>query len=207
MTPESAVTFFIAIFIFGITPGPGNFAILARAMVYGARRCNFLILGMVVSDVVYLIMACFGLASIAEHWPDLFTVIRLAGAAYLLYLGYKLFTASAEARLDTKDNRSSRTDALTSFVQGFLISAANPKVILFYIAFLPSFMDLTVLTSRDIVIASGLSFVALITGLTLIAWSAARASRLLRTPKAVRRMNQTAGSIMIGAGIYLAAKR
>ena len=66
MSIESAVTFFFAIFIFGITPGPGVFAILAQALVSGARSCFFLALGMAMSDIIYLILACFGLAAIAE---------------------------------------------------------------------------------------------------------------------------------------------
>ena len=58
MTIESSLSFLLAIFIFGITPGPGVFAILARAMVSGARSCFFLALGMVVSNIIYLILAC-----------------------------------------------------------------------------------------------------------------------------------------------------
>ncbi|GGF66661.1 hypothetical protein GCM10011332_20960 [Terasakiella brassicae] len=58
MTPESALTFFLAIFIFGITPGPGVFAILARAMMDGSRACFMLSLGMAISDILYLIAAC-----------------------------------------------------------------------------------------------------------------------------------------------------
>ncbi|MDX2422002.1 MAG: LysE family transporter, partial [Amphritea sp.] len=67
MSFESAITFFIAIFIFGITPGPGVFAILAKAMVEGSRRCFMLALGMVLSDILYLTLACLGLATIAER--------------------------------------------------------------------------------------------------------------------------------------------
>ncbi|WP_228012660.1 LysE family transporter, partial [Vibrio sp. OPT18] len=68
MSLESAITFFIAMFIFGITPGPGVFAILARAMVQGWRKCVTLSLGMICSDLIYLALACFGLATIAENW-------------------------------------------------------------------------------------------------------------------------------------------
>ena len=72
MTLESGITFFLAIFIFSITPGPGVFAILARSMSKGARASISLSAGMVLSDIVYLVMACFGLAAIASAWEDLF---------------------------------------------------------------------------------------------------------------------------------------
>jgi len=210
MSFESAVTFFIAIFIFGVTPGPGTFAIIARALTKGARRCALLALGMVTSDIIYLVLACFGLATIAENWAELFTVIRFVGAGYLLYLGYKMFTASPEQHpsLNPDTHQGTRKgDALASFTQGVLISASNPKVILFYIAFLPTFMDLTLLSGQDIALAASLTLISLMAGLMMVAWFAARAARLLNTPVAVQRLNRTAGSIMMGAGLYLAGSK
>ncbi|MFA0496253.1 LysE family translocator [Vibrio sp. 10N.222.54.B11] len=208
MSLESAITFFIAMFVFGITPGPGVFAILARAMVQGWRKCVTLSLGMICSDLIYLALACFGLATIAENWSIAFEVIRYVGAAYLIYLGYKMFKSLPEvqgsAELAVKQSQKSE---LASFAQGFLISASNPKVILFYISFLPTFIDLTVLRSQDIVLVSALASVALMSGLMLIAVGAGRMAGLLKTPRAHKRLNQSAGGIMIAAGSYLAINR
>lgn len=209
MSLEGAITFFIAMFIFGITPGPGVFAILARAMVEGPKKCFMLALGMVGSDLIYLIFACFGLATIAENWSEVFVVIRYVGAAYLIYLGYKMFKALPHVKesiqAETQEQRKSA--ALASFTQGFLISASNPKVILFYISFLPTFIDLTVLQSQDIAIVSVLAAIALMAGLMLIALGAGRMVKLLKTPEAHKRLNQGAGGIMIAAGTYLAINR
>ncbi|MEZ9269337.1 LysE family translocator, partial [Vibrio splendidus] len=182
MSLEGAITFFIAMFIFGITPGPGVFAILARGMVNGWRKCITLSLGMICSDLIYLALACFGLATIAENWSIAFEVIRYVGAAYLIYLGYKMFKSLPEvqgsAELAAKQSQKSE---LASFAQGFLISASNPKVILFYISFLPTFIDLTILRSQDIVLVSALASVALMSGLMLIALGAGRMAGLLKT--------------------------
>ena len=93
MTFESGITFFIAIFIFGITPGPGIFAILAKSMSQGAKSCVWLSVGMSISDICYLVMACFGLASLAYAWEEIFLVIRILGGAYLVYLGWKMWTS------------------------------------------------------------------------------------------------------------------
>lgn len=204
MTFESAISFFIAVLIFGVTPGPGVFAILARALMNGARSCTLLALGMTISDILYLIAACLGLAAIATHWGELFTVIRIVGAAYLIYLGWKMWMAPID--LDQEESNLSRSGMAASFVQGFLISASNPKVILFYIAFLPTFMDLTVLSSADIVLASVLTLVALMIGLMAIALFAARARNWFRSERAMKRLNRSAGSIMAGAGAYLALR-
>ncbi|MCB1888691.1 MAG: LysE family translocator [Rhodocyclaceae bacterium] len=204
MSPESALSFFIAIFIFGITPGPGVFALLARALSSGARDCVFLALGMVVSDIAYLVFACLGLAAIASHWGELFTVIRWLGAAYLVWLGIGIWRAPVAEGFDPA--KAPRTPRRASFVQGFLISASNPKVILFYIAFLPTFMDLTTLRAADIVLAAVLTLVALMAGLMLISVGAARARRFFRSARATRLLNRSAGAIMIGAGAWLATR-
>lgn len=208
MSLESAATFFIAIFIFSITPGPGIFAILARAMVDGPRKCFMLAVGMVSSDLVYLILACFGLATIAENWSVAFVVIRYLGAAYLIYLGYKMFKSLPHVKdsIQSESEQQKKHAILASFSQGFLISASNPKVILFYISFLPTFVDLSAVQGKDIVLLSLLSFTALMSGLMLIAFGASRMVKLLKTPLAHKRLNQSAGGIMIAAGSYLAIK-
>lgn len=205
MSLEGGITFFIAIFIFGITPGPGVFAILGRAIGFGSASCFPLALGMALSDIVYLVLACFGLATIAENWNSAFTLIRLIGAAYLLYLGWKMWTAPAAEPIERGDTQPYHWPSL--LLQGLLISASNPKVILFYIAFLPTFMDLSVLRARDIVIASALTLLALMAGLMLIAYSASRARLVFRSSLAMQRLNRIAGSIMAGAGIYLATRQ
>ena len=204
MTPESALSFFIAILIFGITPGPGVFAIIARALVSGARSCTLLSLGMAVSDCIYLVLACLGLAAIATHWGDVFTAIRLLGAAYLVYLGWKMWTAPV--RISPDSDIAPAAGPGMSFLQGFLISASNPKVIVFYIAFLPTFMDLGSLDGRDIALAVLLALGALMLGLVFIAASAARARQWFRSPSAMRGLNRGAGSIMAAAGAYLALR-
>jgi len=202
MTLESSLSFLLAIFIFSITPGPGVFAILARALMSGTSACFFLALGMVISDMVYLILACYGLAALAEHWSEAFTVVRIVGAAYLIYLGVKMWRVSRQpfsAEVETKEKTG------LSFLQGFIISASNPKVILFYIAFLPTFMDLTVLTHSDIALAAFLTLIGLMAGLMLIAAGASSARRYIHSPRGQKTLNRTAGTVMIGAGTFLAS--
>ncbi len=204
MSLESGITFFIAILVFGITPGPGTFAVLAKSLSNGVRRTLPLSIGMVCGDILYLIMACFGLAAIAEQWETLFVAIRYIGAAYLLYLGWKMWTSPVAPMVE--DDATSRKQGWSAALQGFLISSSNPKVILFYIAFLPTFMDITALRGNDIVIASGLTFVALMLALTSISLGAAQARRYMKSARSMKFLNRGAGGLMVGAGSFLALR-
>jgi len=204
MSLESALSFLVIIFIFAITPGPGVFALLARSLTSGIKPCISMALGMAISDVLYLILACFGLAIIAEQWSGLFTAIRIVGAFYLFYLGYKMWTAPTTLLQNTSSKNAH--SVFKGFMQGFFISASNPKVIFFYIAFLPTILDLNSLTTADIALASALTLVGLMLGLMLIAISAASARRFFKSKGAVKGLNRVSGSIMIGAGSYLALR-
>ncbi|MCV2401438.1 LysE family translocator [Marinomonas sp. C2222] len=205
MTLESGITFFIAIFIFGVTPGPGIFAIMAKSMSKGAKASVSLCVGMVMSDIVYLVMACYGLAAIASAWEEVFIAIRYIGAAYLIYLGWKMWTAPIVSPDDQSKQYESQSE-MASFLQGFMISASNPKVVLFYIAFLPTFMDLTVLNGADIVLAAILAFVGLMSGISMVSLGAAQARKLMKSERSVRTLNRTSGGIMASAGAFLAFK-
>lgn len=206
MSFEAAIAFFAAIFIFAITPGPGVFAILAKAMVEGPRKCTMMALGMVCSDLLYLQLACFGLATIADNWSEVFLIIRYLGAGYLIYLGYKMFTSLSKGQHPKNDQQPQQTP-FASFSHGFLISASNPKVILFYVSFLPTFIDLTRLNRSDIILVSALSSIALMSAIMLVAYGASRLAKVIKTPAAQQRLNQTAGGIMIAAGAYLAVNK
>jgi threonine/homoserine/homoserine lactone efflux protein len=159
---------------------------------------------MTISDILYLIAACFGLAVIANQWSEVFLVVRILGAGYLFYLGWKMWTAPVNLKAEQK--QSNAAGHVLSFIQGFLISASNPKVILFYIAFLPTFMDLTVLSAPDIALASVLTLVSLMLGLSAIAWFASAARRFFESERGAKSINRGAGAIMISAGAFLLGK-
>jgi threonine/homoserine/homoserine lactone efflux protein len=201
MSLEAGVSFFIAVFIFSITPGPGVFAIIARALLNGPKACFTLALGMTISDILYLIAACFGLAAIATHWGEVFLIVRIVGAFYLFYLGWKMWTAPIDLKASELPQESGRH--WSGFVQGFAISASNPKVILFYIAFLPTFMDLSALTNSEIALAAILTLFSLMLGLYSIAWFAGAARQFFTSEQSARRLNRSAGSIMMSAGAFL----
>jgi len=204
MTLQSAITFFIAIFIFSVTPGPGVFAIIGRSMMRGAKNSIALCVGMALSDIVYLIMACYGLAAIAAQWETAFLLVRYLGAAYLIYLGWKMWTSPVSNGNEASSKNTE--NGLASFLQGFMISASNPKVIVFYIAFLPNFLDVTTLHGMDVLLAAVIAFTALLLGLSIVSVGASQARRYMKSEKAMKGLNRSAGSIMALAGCYLGLK-
>lgn len=90
-----------------------------------------------------------------------------------------------------------------SYAEGMLISATNPKVMLFYIAFLPTFVDLTVLTNPDVIWVVGLNFMALMLGLMLIAFGASKVQKLFSQHKSVQRLNRSTAGLMATAGMLI----
>ena len=95
MTIETSIVFFITMLIFSVTPGPGVFALLAKSLSEGIQPCISLSLGMAIGDIVYLILACYGLSALAEQWGSAFTAVRIVGAFYLIYLGWKIWIVVA----------------------------------------------------------------------------------------------------------------
>ena len=205
MSIELALSYFVAIVIFAVVPGPGVFAVMARAMVYGWRNCIFMSIGMVLSDVTYLLFACYGLAFVAQNFNGLFTVIRFMGAAYLVFLGWKLWATPIAHPVSMSVNYSG--NCLAGLVQGFLISASNPKVMLFYLAFLPGFIDLGGLIVTDVAFLACLTAIGILLGLLVVAFFAARLSLYFKSERSLSYLNKTAGGTMMGVGAYIAYDR
>ncbi|MEA2018991.1 MAG: LysE family translocator [Campylobacterota bacterium] len=204
MSIESMIAFYLAILIFSITPGPGVFALISNSLTNDIKTSYPLAFGMAISDVVYLILAFYGLVALTQSYAIVFELIRIVGGLYLIYLGYKIWTSSIDTNIDDKDK--SKVSYFGNFMKGFLISASNPKVIIFYIAFLPTFVDLSALGTNDLIIISLITLLSLMNGLLFISYSASSAKRFLKTKKSVKILNRTAGSIMGLAGGYLIVK-
>lgn len=203
MTLLSVLSLSAAIFILAATPGPGVFATVSRSLASGFVPALSVIAGIVTGDVIFLLFAVLGLSVVAELMGELFFVVRLCGAAYLIYLGIKIFVSRPGP---AQTGPAPRKAARGNYLAGLLITLSNPKVILFYCGFLPTFMDLSTLTAPDVgvvclVIAAVLSLV-----LAAYAWLAARARQMFSSTRAVRRLNRTAGSVMIGTGVAIAVK-
>lgn len=197
------LTFSGAMFLFALSPGPGLFAIISNALSSGLKNTSFLVIGMVIGDIVFLLLAIFGLSAIASILGDFFIIIKYIGGMYLLYLGYKIITTKEE---ETNIREIKSLPWKKNFIAGLLITLSNPKVIFFYLGFLPTFINLQTLTTSDIVIITTLVTIVLSGVLLAYAYSANSAKKLFKSKSAKRKINIVAGSVMITAGGVLISK-
>lgn len=203
MTLYTILTFATAMLLMAITPGPGVFVTVSRAMASGFNNASFVVLGIVLGDIIFLLLAIFGLSAIATILGDLFILVKYLGGIYLIYLGYKIITSKDE-KIELKAIKE--LSWKKNFLTGLLVTLSNPKVILFYLGFLPTFVNLNTLKPIDI-IAISITVTIVLGGVMLTyAYSASGARKLFKSKSAKRKMNIAAGSTMITAGGVLILK-
>jgi threonine/homoserine/homoserine lactone efflux protein len=195
--------FTVAYAIAVAVPGPGVTAVVARALGGGFWGAVPMVLGILAGDLLYLVFAIFGLAAIASWFGPVFVIIRWAGAAYLLYIAWKFWTAKpGNEQVRARSDTSWRT-----FLSGLALTLGNPKTIIFYLALLPTVVPLdqpmTVLGFSELVaivvvvlLAVGLAYAGL----------AAAAREFFRSSKAIRRLNRVASAMMAGAAAFIVAQ-
>jgi threonine/homoserine/homoserine lactone efflux protein len=203
MSLLNVIAFASAMFLLAITPGPGVFATISRALASGFSNAAFVVLGIVFGDIIFLLLAIFGLNAIASILGDFFIFVKYLGGIYLLFLGYKILTSKEK---DTDVKAVLELSWKKNFITGLLITLSNPKVILFYLGFLPTFVNLQTLSTLDIVIISLIVTFVLSGVMLFYAYSASGARSLFKSKKAKRKMNIAAGSVMITAGGALIIK-
>jgi threonine/homoserine/homoserine lactone efflux protein len=203
MTFESAIAFAIGMFFLALSPGPGLATIISRALASGPVAGLAVTAGLVLADFAFMAVAMVGLTAVATALGPLFQVVKYAGAAYLLWLGYRAFRGSASPLVVTP--RSGK-GLIKDVGLGFLVTLGNPKAILFYSALLPTFLDMTRIRFSDFLVLAAIVVVIsyLVYGGYILL--AERSRRLLSSTSASRIFNRLTGSILIGAGVAVAAR-
>lgn len=195
--------FSLAMFLLAITPGPGVFATISRALSSGFLNASFVVMGIVIGDIIFLLLAIFGLSAIASILGDFFILVKYLGGIYLLFLGYKILTSKEQ---ETNLKGIYELSWKKNFLTGLIITLSNPKVILFYLGFLPTFINLQTLTAIDIFIIYTVVTIVLGGVMLAYAYSASSAKNLFKSKSSKRKMNIAAGSVMISAGAVLIIK-
>lgn len=185
------------------TPGPVVAALIARAATGGVAASVPLALGVAVGDFFWPLAAMLGIGAITGFWGGFLTVLRYAGAAMLLWMGFQMIR-HAEARAVKATSGLARESGWSGFVAGLMAIAGNPKAILFYVGVLPGFFDFRVLTPLDMAVICAVSM--LIPFLANLAWATlfARARAWLADPLAMRRTHIVAGALLMGVGAAIA---
>lgn len=189
--------------VLAIVPSVSVFAVTARAAAFGFSHGLFTALGIVVADILFILVAVYGLALVAEMMGDQFHLIQYIGAAYLIWLGVSLWRSEVRARA-SEDLRQSSW--LSSFLTGFLITLADQKAILFYLGFFPAFIDLSTMTPADTLIIIAIAILGVGGAKLVYAFLAARASVLFKDSRALRGINVLAACVMIAVGVALLLK-
>lgn len=203
MTLENSIALGIACFIMMVTPGPGTLATIGRGMAHGLRRTLDFILGIVLGDLVYLSFAFVGLSAIASNYGELFTVIRWAGIAYLIFLGIKAWRAPA---VPLHIAAVEKFHPVRDTLGGLMLTLGNPKAILFYTVFLPTFTDLPAMDGVDFLIMAAIVASVLFFTMFGYAWGADRSRVLFRSARAVLFLNKASGTVLISAGVVIAVR-
>jgi len=204
LTLYSAFGFAVAMLVLAASPGPGVFATTARAMASGFRPALAVIWGIVLGDIIFLLFAVFGLSMVARALGNLFFIVKICGGAYLVWLGIKIWLQNPKT-FQNSQNPNSRSK-WGNFASGLIITLSNPKVILFYCGFLPTFLDLSALTIVDLTFVVAIITAVLSGVLITYAYLANRARRMFTTERAVKRLNRAAGGVMVAAGVVIAVR-
>lgn len=203
MEPTSLLIFAGALLVAAGSPGPSIAALIARVISKGFRDVLPFLLAMWIGEAIWLSLAVFGLAFVAQSFHMAFVVVKWAGVAYLVYLAWKMWTAPVEAR---EGEMPSQDSPLKLFAAGMAVTLGNPKIMMFYLALLPTIIDLAsvsivgwlelTLTMAAVLIAIDLAWV----------FAAAQARKLLRSKRAMRIANRVSATTMAGAAAAIAAR-
>ena len=190
-----------ALLVLFLTPGPVWVALLARALSGGFASAAPLALGVVVGDVLWPLLAIFGVTWIISEFAAFLTVLRWVAVAMFLVMGFMLIRNAG--RTIASDNRLTRPGVLAGFLAGLVVILGNPKAILFYMGLLPGFFDLTALTRPDIMAICAISAAVPLLGNLVLAASVSKVRALMTAPGALRRMNIIAGCLLIAVAFVI----
>jgi threonine/homoserine/homoserine lactone efflux protein len=203
MTPMALLIFAGIYALAVVTPGPGVAAVIARAMATGHRRTLPFILGMVAGDLVWFGLVVSGLAVLAQNFYLVFTVIKYAGATYLLFLAWKLWRAPATS---PEQQVYVKGEGLRLAAGGLSMTLGNPKTMVFFLAILPQVVALESMSGLAILELCLLMAVILTAIMMGYALLAARARRFVASPRQMKLVNRATGGVMAGVAVAVAAR-
>lgn len=202
MSLEHWLAFVAASSVLLAIPGPTILLVISYALSHGRNVASATVAGVALGDFTAMTASMLGLGALLATSAALFTVLKWAGAAYLIYLGIKLWRAPVSERAaDIEEAEAPSAKPFRIFLHAYAVTALNPKSIVFFVAFLPQFLDLTQPLFIQMAIFE-VTFLTLATlNATLYGLLAALARNQIRKPKIQRIVNRTGGSLMIGAGL------
>ncbi len=201
---ENLVLFIVSGLILNITPGADVLYILGRSSTQGFRGGSIAALGIGAGCIVHVVAASVGLSAIIAASATAFTIIKFTGAAYLVYIGITMFLKNKATVSEVQTMPTTKLS--TIFWQGFLTNALNPKVAIFFLAFLPQFISPNAENKSLALLFLGILFNINGTLWNLfVAWASSRvASQLRRSEIITKWLNRTIGALFVYFGVKIA---
>jgi threonine/homoserine/homoserine lactone efflux protein len=203
MELTSLLIFAGALLVAAGTPGPSIAALVARVVAKGFRDVFPFLAAMWIGEAVWLSMAVFGLAFVAQTFHLAFVVVKWVGVAYLAWLAWKMWTAPVAVREADMPRAESPAKL---FLAGMAVTLGNPKIMMFYLALLPTIIDLgsvTLLGWAELTLTMALVLVAIDLSWVL---AAAQARKFLKSRRAMKIANRVSAATMAGAAAAIAAR-
>jgi threonine/homoserine/homoserine lactone efflux protein len=204
MTLETWLAFTAASAVLLVIPGPTILLVVSYALGQGWRTALPMAVGVALGDFTAMTLSLLGLGAVLAASATLFTVLKWCGAAYLVWLGIKLWRAGGA--LDAKP-RTDAASAVRMLGHAWLVTALNPKGLTFFIAFLPQFIDPKMDFLPQIGVFGATFLTLAFANVITYALIASRARSVVQNPRTMRAINRTGGSLLIGAGIATVALR
>lgn len=202
MSIEHWLAFVAASAVLLAIPGPTILLVISYALGHGRRAAPASVAGVALGDFTAMTASMMGLGVLLATSAMLFTVLKWIGAAYLIYLGLKLWRAPA-GPAETQGDSGTQPGRI--FVHLYAVTALNPKSIVFFVAFLPQFLDAAAPLLPQILIMESTFLVLATINALLYALLATAARRTIRKPSVQRAVNRVGGSLLIGAGVLTLA--
>jgi len=200
----SIAALFTAMFIGASLPTLSGLTVLARSATSGFSHGALTALGIVAGDIIFILIAIYGLSFLAETLGELFVIVKYVGGAYLIWLGATLLRSKQQSNSSTADvDNVVESSLLASFLTGLFITLVDLKAILFYLGFLPAFIDMSTVSIADTTTILVVAAIAVGGPKLGYAFAADRASLLFKSDKTKKAINITAGSVMMAIGVFL----
>lgn len=203
LTPGSIAALFGSMIVLAFIPSVSVLVVSARSAAGGFTHGVFTTIGIVVGDIIFILLAIYGLSVVAELMGSRFSLVKYLGGAYLIWLGIKLWI-SKPGTGEVENNIE--PSLLSSFLTGLFITLGDQKAILFYLGFFPAFLDLSSVSLADTSIIILIATLAVGGAKLVYAYMADRASLFLSSSSATKIINIVAGTVMVGVGVLLAVK-
>ncbi len=203
MQLSALLLFAAALFVNAGSPGPSIAALVARVISRGLGSVLPFLAAMWIGEALWLVAAVLGLGFVAQEFYRLFSIIKYAGVAYLLFLAWKMWTAPAEVQAGDLPRDDS---ALRLFMTGMALTIGNPKIMVFYLALLPSLIDLNAVGTLGLAELVATAILVMMTVDLAWAFAASWARGWLRSPRAIRMANRASATAMTGAAVAIATR-